>query len=82
VEAIRLQMDASRATVASEMISKMTDKSDSDYPLEAGLRDIIRYYDAGNVTSGVAGLSEASGKQKQNAQAAEAKSAGVEKAAQ
>ena len=78
VEAIRLQMDATRAAVGAEMITKMG-QTDGDYPLEAGLRDIIRYYDAGTVTSGVAGLSRASGKQKTDAEGSQLKASGIDK---
>lgn len=79
VEAIRLQMDATRAAVAAEMIEKMKGQGDADYPLEAGLRDIVRYYDAGTVTSGVAGLSRASGKQKADSEDRQRAASGVEK---
>jgi hypothetical protein len=64
VQAIRLQMDAARSDLAAEMILKMKQQDAGEYPLEAGLRDIVRYYDAGTLTSGVAALSKESGKKK------------------
>lgn len=69
VQAIRLQMDAARADLATEIIAKLREQDVADYPLEAGLRDIIRYYDAGTVTSGVASLSKISGTNKADAEA-------------
>jgi hypothetical protein len=77
VQAIRLQMDAGRSSIATEMIGKMKDQSCSDYPLEAGLRDIIRYYDAGTLTSGLAGLVAEAGKKKKDTEKAEQKIAGT-----
>lgn len=61
IQAIRLQMDSTRAVVATDMITKMKQQDCADYPLEAGLRDIIRYYDAGTLTAGLAGLSKQAG---------------------
>lgn len=55
VQAVRFQMDANRATVAKEMATKMEGGA-ANYPLEAGLRDIIAYYDAGTVTSALSSL--------------------------
>src|SRR5581483_467505 len=69
IQAVRLQMDAARADIATEMIKKMKEQGTTEYPLEAGLRDIIRYYDAGTLTSGLANLSKESGKDKANAEA-------------
>ena len=70
VQAIRLQMDAGRASVADEIIKKM-EKDTTSYPLEAGLRDIVRYYDAGTLTSGLATLTKEAGSNKETAEAAE-----------
>jgi hypothetical protein len=64
VQAIRFQMDANRSTIAAEMLPKMTAQPD-DYPLEAGLRDIVRYYDAGTVTSALSTLSANAAKDKE-----------------
>jgi hypothetical protein len=68
VQAIRLQMDGARTDIATEMIKKMKDQNCIDYPLEAGLRDIVRYYDAGTLTSGVASLSKDAGVKKNEAE--------------
>jgi len=64
VQAIRLQMDATRADIATEIITNLKTESCTDYPLEAGLRDIIRYYDAGTLTSGLATLAKDAGTKK------------------
>jgi hypothetical protein len=59
-------MEASRTEVATEIVKSM-DKYFVDYPLEAGLRDIIYYYDAGSLNAGVAALSKAAGDNKKKA---------------
>lgn len=71
VEAIRLQMDATRSSVATEIITKIKEQGVAEYPLEAGLRDIVRYHDAGTITSGVAALSQESARGKQAAEKVE-----------
>jgi hypothetical protein len=77
VQAIRLQMDGTRADLAAEMIKNMKALDCTDYPLEAGLRDIVRYYDAGTLTSGVASLSKDAGVKKENAEKKQTKAAGT-----
>lgn len=56
MQAIRFQMDANRQTIAADMFEKMK-ASTVGYPIEAGLRDIIAYYDAGTVTSALTAIS-------------------------
>ncbi len=75
VQALRFQMDASRAVVAAGIIEAM-DKNLADYPLEAGLRDLIRYYDAGTVTSALTALAQTTALQKAAAEQMEARVAG------
>ena len=75
VQAIRLQMDGARADIATEMITNMKQQNCSEYPLEAGLRDIVRYYDAGTLTSGVASLSKDAGVKKNEAEKEQNKAA-------
>jgi len=75
VQAIRLQMDGARADIATEMITNMKQQDCSEYPLEAGLRDIVRYYDAGTLTSGVASLSKDAGVKKNEAEKEQTKAA-------
>lgn len=75
IQAIRLQMDGTRADIATEMITNMKQQGCAEYPLEAGLRDIIRYYDAGTLTSGVAGLSKDAGVKKNTAEKEQSKAA-------
>ncbi|MDX2081780.1 MAG: hypothetical protein SFU53_13435 [Terrimicrobiaceae bacterium] len=76
MQAIRFQMDANRQKVATEMLNKMGG-STSGYPLEAGLRDIIRYYDAGTVTSALSSMSAQAAEQKTQAAAAAEKQAAI-----
>jgi hypothetical protein len=71
VQAIRLQMDGARADIATDMITKMKQQDCDEYPLEAGLRDVIRYYDAGTLTSGVAALSKEAGVKKSESENAQ-----------
>lgn len=65
VQAIRFQMDANRAAIAANMADKMAAPGGiADYPLEAGLRDIVAYYDAGTVTCALASLAAQSADKK------------------
>lgn len=64
VQAIRFQMDASRAAIAERIALKMTG-SPAAYPLEAGLQDIIAYYDAGTVTAGLTALAAKAAEEKE-----------------
>lgn len=75
LEAIRLQMDSARADIATVIIGKIKNQNTFDYPLEAGLRDIITYYDAGTLTNGLAALSKEAGKKKSKSQEQEAEAA-------
>lgn len=74
VQALRFQMDANRAGIATQMFEKMGDGT-AAYPLEAGLRDIIRYYDAGTLTSALSSLSAKAAKEKDENQKNAAKAA-------
>lgn len=71
VQAIRFQMDASRADIATQILKKMK-AGTADYPLESGLRDIIAYYDAGTVTAGLTALAAKAAESKANADSTEA----------
>lgn len=85
VQAIRFQMDASRAAVAAQIVGKMS-ATPENYPLESGLRDIIAYYDAGTVTSGLTTLAAKAADEKKTQEkdeaTAQAALAGIETALQ
>jgi hypothetical protein len=71
LQAVEAQMDADRSNLAKDMIVKMS-KSTADYPLEAGLRDVINYYSAGTLTDGLSSLVANAGQSKTTAQRLEA----------
>jgi hypothetical protein len=66
-ETLISQMRASRAKVANQIFQGL-DKSPSAYPLEALLRDIGSYYDAGNVTSALVDLANQTNDQAKEAE--------------
>jgi len=54
-------MRAQRARVAKNIYERMRE-TDAQYPLEAGLRDVVHYYHAGFVTAALAALAEETAK--------------------
>ena len=76
IQAIQLQNDALRSTVAGQMIDKMK-QSVGDYPLEAGLRDIVLYYQAGTLSTALRSLVTDAGNKKQQADSQQLRSANV-----
>jgi methyl-accepting chemotaxis protein len=59
-------MNADRSAVAAQIYRSMSDNVDK-YPLEATIRDVVRYYNAGTITSALVSLREKTAQGAQNA---------------
>jgi hypothetical protein len=72
-EVLISKMRAIRASVAKDIYEGL-DKPDSSYPLQAVIRDCVRYFSQGTVTSALAALASDTAKEAtQNSEAAEKK---------
>ena len=60
VEALELEMRSLRALKEQDLINGMAD-TDTHYPLQSGIRDVIAYYYAGSLTDAMLGLVEKTG---------------------
>jgi hypothetical protein len=61
-------MDASRAQKDSDMVQRQTKDDIDDYPLEAGIRDLMDYFSRGTLLSGLQWIQSTAGQQKGNSQ--------------
>lgn len=69
IQALQLQMRAARSKVETSLIKGMK-QSIKDYPLEAGIRDIVQYYYAGSLNDALISLVQNSGSEAKTNQAA------------
>jgi hypothetical protein len=78
IQALELEMRALRAQNERDLLEGMA-RTDNQYPLQSGIRDIIAYYYAGSLTDAMLGLVEKTGS---DAQASLASTAELRKALQ